>query len=569
MKRTFIFTISLLLCMLGIAAQNATVKGRIADRVSDQPVAGVTVTLLGQQINTLTNSAGEFQFVMVAAGDDEIRFSAEGYFPQIKTVKITENQTNDLGKIVLIPDAQADARQDILLQISESQLNDEGRTQVVSASTSSASDIYLSQTGYSFSPMRFRTRGYDNKYESTYINGVHFLDAERGGFNYSSIGGMNNATKNKDMVYGLIPNTFAFGNIGANTNINTRASSFATGSNANVALSNRSYKIRGQYTYGTGVLNNGWAFAISGIIRWSDDNKDALKLVEGTFYNSAGLFLSAEKIFNDKHSLSLVAFGAPTRRAGQAAITKEARDLTGSIYYNPYWGYQNDKVRNSRIYKTFDPTTVLSHDWKITNNQQLRTGLGFHYSWYSNSTFAYNGMHPAPDYYRYMPSFTENDITTHNKATSIWEKDQYMQQIKWGEIYRANKLNNDTLPEGQAAYALIRRHNNLMETSFNSIYTNSFNPNLKFTAGVEGRLSKGMHYQTIDDLLGANQVIDRDTYADRDLTTETMQDVDPRFAENDLNDKNKKKHEGDIWGYNYSMNVQTANAYAQIEYKYE
>ena len=164
--------------------------------------------------------------------------------------------------------------------------------------------------------MRFRTRGYENKYESTYINGVSFKDAERGGFNYSSLGGLNNAFRSKDLSYGLSPNSFSFGNIGSNTNITAKASSMPTGSNGNLALSNRAYELRAQFTHNTGIMNNGLAFAASGVIRWADDQGILKSNVDGNFYNSAGLFLSADKVFNEKHTLSLVAFGAPTRRAG-------------------------------------------------------------------------------------------------------------------------------------------------------------------------------------------------------------------------------------------------------------
>ena len=56
---------------------------------------------------------------------------------------------------------------------------------------------------------------------------------------------------------------------------------------------------------------------------------------------------------------------APTRRAQQGGVVQEAYDLAGSIYYNPYWGYQNGKKRNSRIVESCDPTAILSHVWKI------------------------------------------------------------------------------------------------------------------------------------------------------------------------------------------------------------
>ncbi|MFT3753844.1 MAG: hypothetical protein QM800_13525 [Paludibacter sp.] len=107
-----------------------------------------------------------------------------------------------------------------------------------------------------------------------------------------------------------------------------------------------------------------------------------------------------------------------------------------------------------------------------------------------------------------------------------------------------------------------------METILNSVYTNQLTKYMKLTAGVEARMSKGMHYVTIDDMLGANQYIDKDTYAERDLVGGTLQDADPRIIENDINDPDKNKNIGDIIRYNYDMNVTTANAFAQTEWKF-
>lgn len=565
-KLSLLLFISLLIS-ISIVAQT-TAKGVVLIAGSDAPLSGAKITLLKQNISTQTNANGEFTLSMLEPGDDEISISRQGHFSQIRLVNLKSGIVNDLGVFKLRIDPQFEVKQEVVMQISESTLENEGNTQKGAGSFFSKSDVYLAQTSFSFSPMRFRTRGYDNKYESTYINGVHFVDAERGSFNYSSLGGLNNAFRNKDLNYGFSPNAFNYGNIGNNTNITARASAFATGSHANVAFSNRAYRVRGQFTHATGVLNNGWAFAFSGVIRWADGDGIMKSNVDGNFYNSGGLFLSAEKIINKNHSISLIAFGAPTRRAGQSAVTKEVNDLVGgSVYYNPYWGYQNGKIRNSRIVETFDPTTVLSHDWKISDKQRLRTGLGFHNSWYSNSAFSYDGLNPSPDYYRNMPGFVTDDAVAREQLSELWKTDEYTRQVKWDEVYRANRLNNNDNPNGQARYILERRHNNLMESVLNSVYTNQLNKNLKLTAGVEARVSKGMHYVTIDDMLGASQYIDKDTYAERDLVGGTLQDADPRIIENDINDPDKIKGKGDIIRYNYDMNVTTANAFTQAEWR--
>ena len=60
----------------------------------------------------------------------------------------------------------------------------------------SNSNIYASEVGYLFSPMRFRYRAFDQKYNDIYINGTPINDMESGQFRYSWVGGLNQKTRN-------------------------------------------------------------------------------------------------------------------------------------------------------------------------------------------------------------------------------------------------------------------------------------------------------------------------------------------------------------------------------------
>ena len=65
----------------------------------------------------------------------------------------------------------------------ESQLDeDNDAPQTVSSISSEQNDAYLSEVGYRFSAMRFRTRAYDNQYNSVYMNGLRLNDSELGRF---------------------------------------------------------------------------------------------------------------------------------------------------------------------------------------------------------------------------------------------------------------------------------------------------------------------------------------------------------------------------------------------------
>lgn len=79
--------------------------------------------------------------------------------------------------------------------------------------------------------------------------------------------------------------------------------------------------------------------------RWGNEGN-----IEGIKYNSFSYFLGAEKVFNDRHSLSLATWGTPTERGQQMAATEEAYYLANSHYYNPNWGYQNGEKEMRVLY---------------------------------------------------------------------------------------------------------------------------------------------------------------------------------------------------------------------------
>lgn len=136
----------------------------------------------------------------------------------------------------------------------ESQLDeDNDASQAVSSITASKSDLFLSEVGYLFSPMRFRIRAYDNMYNQTFMNGLQLNDVETGRFSYGMIGGLNDATRNKEGVSGFEANNFGMTGIGGGQNISARASQFAQGNKITLSGCNRNYVARAMYTYASGL----------------------------------------------------------------------------------------------------------------------------------------------------------------------------------------------------------------------------------------------------------------------------------------------------------------------------
>ena len=106
--------------------------------------------------------------------------------------------------------------------------------------------------------------------------------------------------------------------------------------------------------------------------------------VDGTFYDANSIFAAVEKQFSDKHSLNLTVMAAQNKRGKSSPNTDEVYDLKG-IKYNPYWGYQNGKMRNSRIRDLYEPIVMLNHYWNIGEATTLNTNVSYQFGQIGNS----------------------------------------------------------------------------------------------------------------------------------------------------------------------------------------
>ncbi|MGM9621418.1 MAG: TonB-dependent receptor, partial [Bacteroidaceae bacterium] len=453
-------------------------------------------------------------------------------------------------------ETEKDLRQDnAAFVFTESQLGeDEDMTQNVIMMNSN-SNVYTSNVGYLWSPARFKFRAYNSRYSGVYMNGVNVNNGETGQFNYSTVGGMNDATRNIDTSSPFEANNFSMAGLGGSNNYNFRASNYAAGNKITLSGANRNYTTRAMYTYASGLSQKGWAFMGTVGYRWANMNTSN---VEGNFYNSLSYFLSLQKVLNEKHSLNLATWGNPTERAQQGASTDEAYWLANNYQYNPYWGYQDGKKRNSRVVNNYEPSVLLTWDFQIKDNMKLTTSAFFKYAMYSSTKLNYNGQNPAPDYWKNFPSNNANvwnpseneDWTAWQESYDYWTASKRNRQINWDRLYYANRQLNST--GNDAIYWVEAKHNDHLVTNLGSTYDWDINRTTKFRAGLQLASNKGMHYTTMEDMLGAQYFHNVNTYAIGDYAS-----ADPR-VQYDLNNPNGAVREGDRMRYDYDLWNQSA-----------
>lgn len=428
----------------------------------------------------------------------------------------------------------------------------------------SNSNLYANQVGYLFSPVRFRYRAFNQKYNEIFINGSPMNDVESGQFRYSMIGGLNNQTRDVEYSLPFEDNNFGMTAMGGSNNYNFRPSHLPAGNRVTLSGANRNYTLRGMYTYSTGLSEKGWAFTGSLTYRWADQG-----YVEGTFYNSLSYFLGLEKVFNDHHSLSLVTWGNPTERASQGAATDESYWIANDQYYNPYWGYQNGKKRNSRVVNDFAPTALLTWDWKINDDMKLTTSLSGKYGMYKSTKLNYNNSdNPQPDYWKVLPSSyydvwsdysSDNSYQTPQAAADWRTAYDYLtaskanRQINWDRLYYSNA--QVSKQGADAMYYIQAKNNDQLAFNLSSSLKTELNKNSALNIGFLLSTTKGMHYQTMEDLLGASTYHNINTYAlgTYPATSEKIQ--------YDLNNPDAVVGVGDRFAYDYNIFVNKATAW--------
>lgn len=524
-------------CIFG--QQSTVITGSVYEKGINKPISNATIALQGNSQTFLTNASGEFELSATVQGDFIVEVAAKDYLHKEFSLYLEGSPIN-LGKIYLERDIQFE-KTDNLITLTDGDLLDDFES--VSGSMGllqSTRDVYLNRAAFDFGQAFFKVRGYDSRNGQVLINGVPMNKFFDGRPQWNHWGGLNDVTRNQEFTNGLAINPVTFGGILGNTNINTRPSGMRPGIRLSASSSNRTYRSRLMATYNSGAQENGMTYSVSASRRWAEEG-----YVEGTLYDAYSFFGSVEYQLNSEHSISITGMWARNRRGRSAAVSDEVYQLMGNRY-NPYWGYQDDKIRNSREREISEPVFMVNYTleqekWNLNIGGYYQTGIN------SRSRLGYyNAPNPDPTYYRYLPSYYINgsfgaDFTNANLAKeAILEHPQ----MSWESLYTANKnfgpkasyLHYDDIVEDQTIAA-------------SGTFNYSVNNWLKIGVGGNYMITASENYAEIFDLLGASYHEDLDTFS------------------NTLNDAqgSLQKTKGDKFNYHYNLDTSKWEGFGQVE----
>ncbi len=549
MKKLALSLLFLFQAVFVMAQNQSTVKGKVVDSKSQNPLGSVKVTIQSNEQFVITNQLGEFLIKGIAAGNQILVVSTDGYTTQNFAIEVVEGQALDVGLMFLEEDITTE-QQLSLVSITENDLGDDNSgSESTAGLLQSSRDAYQQAAAFNWGQARFRMRGLDNEYGVTMINGITMNKIYDGRPQWSNWGGLNDATRNQEFTLGSAPSDYTFGGILGTQEINTRASLYRKGTRISQSGTNTNYSWRSMITHNSGLMDNGWAYSISGSRRWAKEG-----YFEGTDYGANSFFASVEKRFNKNHSLNFTSIYAQNSRGKNSPNTKEVNDLMG-IKYNSYWGWQNGKKRNSRDKDVEEPMMMLSHYWKMSEKTTLNTNVSYQTGSIGNSRLDYQTANsPDPTYYKNLPSYYYNlgDAVGAASAQNYFLNNS---QINWNAMYYANQFSS--VDPGKSVYALYQDRTDDKQITANSILFSDLSDNIKLNAGASFKKLKSHNFQNMLDLLGGQY----------------FEDIDPFYTgdqrQSDLNNPNRQIKVGDTYGYNYNLNAIVMDAFTQFKFSYK
>ena len=554
MKKLLLLMIGL---VMGFTAQAQTiVSGTVVDE-ADQPMIGATVIVPGTTQGASTDINGTFSF---RAGGDatEVEVSFLNYKTQILKLTASAGQCK-LGVIRMEPDAIM--MEDVVV----SQSVAVQRKTPVAVSTITAADIeyklggqefpeilkstpgvYVTKDGGGYGDSKINMRGFKSANVAVMINGVPVNDMEWGGVYWSNWAGLSDVTRSMQTQRGMGASKISSPSVGGTINIVTNSIDAKKGGTFSYGVGNDGLQ-QLSLSLSTGLTEKGWAASVLFAKRWGDG------YIQGTGFEGYNWFVNISKRINDRHQLSLTAFGAPQkhnqRKPLYAGLSIKEWDKvakwTGEkdkYRYNAVYGFDNNgKERSSMVNEYHKPQISLNHQWQINYKSSLSTAL--YMSIGRGSGYSGQGRTSA---YRSMWNGVNNGILRYDfrKADGTFD---------YGAIQDMNAASTTG-----SNMVMSKSVNNHMWYGLLSTYTNQLTPDLELSAGVDVRYYVGEHTNEIIDLYGGAYFID-------DADRKNVKAVNNAAAANP-NWVNEKLTVGDTVYRDYDGHVHQEGVFAQLEW---
>lgn len=142
-----------------------------------------------------------------------------------------------------------------------------------------------------------------------------------------------------------------------------------------------------------------------------------------------------------------------------------------------------------------------------------------------------------------------------------WDYYYFINRKNLYTVENVDGIEGNTYTGNLSNYIVEERRNDVNQYGLNSNYKREITDNFTLSAGIDLSIYKTHQYKTVLDLLGGDFYLNIDKFAERDF-------IDPIAAQNDLDHPNRVVKEGDIFGYDYTGNVNDYSIFVQGDFSY-
>ena len=490
MKKYFLSIITAVFTLTAVvdAFAQGTVNGKVVDATTKEALPGATVLVKGTTNAVPTSLDGSFSIKVDEPGTT-LLINFVGYLQ--KEIEVTGvSGTKNLGTILIEPNISSinevlitansyaiDRQTPVAMSsITSDVIVEKAAQQDFPELLKSTPGVYATKgTGGGYGDSRINLRGFQSANIAVMINGIPVNDMENGRVYWSNWAGLNDVTKSMQVQRGLGASKVAVPSIGGTINIITKTTDATKGGFLSQAIGNNGFS-KTAFSLSTGLTENGWAVSLAGSKSVGEG------WFEGLGYEAYSYFFNVSKKINNAHTLSLTGFGAPQEHGSrfERANIQYYRDAPQGRRFNPNWGIQNGESRTISGNFYHKPQVSLNHYWNINETSFLSTAVygskGSGGNAYPNNASLFLGTRTGD---KYSPVDIDA-LVDMNVASQDGRAVAYLQ---------SNKNNHNWLG------AL-------------STFQKSLTENFDLLAGVDLRYYKGIHYNSVRDLLGAEYVID-------------------------------------------------------------
>jgi len=573
----FLFGLLLLLPAVFFAQQTSTIKGKITDNSSDQPIVGAKVNIQNKY-RGFSNSDGVFELVNVPFGEYVMVVSMSTY--DTVKVKLSVNKaiiernlelggSVEFAEIEVIGNMVRDNVPIAVTRIPTQKIIEELGSRDLPMLLNGTAGVYATTQGGGDGDARINVRGFDQRNVGVMIDGVPVNDMENGSVYWSNWFGLDAITSQMQVQRGLGATKIAMPSIGGTINILTQGIGNKKGGMLKQEYSTGNM-LRTTLSYNTGMTKSGWGLTVSGSYKQSDG------WVYGT--PSQGFFgygKLSKKIKN--HLITLSAFAAPQQHAQrsynqsiQYFSEAKARELgapidTNVVFYdmgvrfNQHWGNRTNEDGKQEVFserRNFysKPQVTLKDFWKVNDKLSI-----------SNLAYMSIGRGGGTSIF--------NSSALLRDSSGLIDWDLVVQENKVNSLFGTPNVDTYYHPtQIKSSQVLLSSINNHFWLGYLGQFNYEISKNLEVSGGIDVRYYEGRHYQRIEDLLGGDYFIND---ADKNAAS-PMKHVGDKIAKNQFNADRaglvqwtgafgQVEYSGDKWSYFVNLSG-IVNGYKGIDY---